>query len=101
MVEREHNPTLLETLGDQYFPVKQRKAIEIIDGFHLSPEDKKIMFLYHLWHESGTVAQVKRITGIKNNIDALSLVGKLLENEALVEQYGVFYTQYRSTVKEY
>lgn len=101
MVEREHNPTLLETLGDQYFPHKQRTAIQMIEEFDISVEDKKIMFLYHLWHESGTVAQVKRITGIKNNTDALSLVGKLLENETLVEQYGLFYTKYRSNVKEY
>jgi hypothetical protein len=101
MVEQEHNPTLLETLGDQYFPYKQRRAIEIIDGFDMSPEDKRIMFLYHLWHESGTVAQVKRITGLKKNIDALSLVGKLLDKEELVEQYSAFYTEYRSSVRDY
>lgn len=101
MVEREQAPKLLDVLGDQNFPAKQKKAIEIIDTFDISPEDKKIMFLYHLWHESGTVAQVKKITGIKNNIDALSLVGQLLENDALVERYGVFYTEYRSVVKEH
>lgn len=100
MVERKQIPKLLEVLGNQNFPAKQKKAIEIIDTLDISPEDKRIMFLYHLWHESGTVAQVKKITGIKNNIDALSLVGQLLENDALVDQYGEFYSEYRSVVKE-
>lgn len=95
MVEQGNTPSLLDVLGVKEFPAKQRKAIEIIDNFTLSPEQKKLLFLYHLWHESGTVAPIKRLTGIKNNADALSLIGKVLESDDLVEQYDNFYKQYR------
>jgi hypothetical protein len=95
MVEQGNNPSLSEILGIKDFPAKQRKAIEIIDTITISPEQKTLLFFYHLWHESGTIAPVKRLTGIKNNSDALSLIGKVLESDELVEHYDSFYKQYR------
>lgn len=100
MVEQgNNNPSLSEILGIKDFPAKQRKAIEIIDNFIISPEQKRLLFFYHLWHESGTVAPVKRLTGIKNNSDALSLIGKVLDSDELVERYDSFYKEYLLTQK--
>lgn len=100
MIEHEHKPSLSEVLGNKEFPAKQIKAIKIIDNFTLSPEQKRLLFLYHLWHESGTIVPIKKLTGIKNNADAFSLIGKVLESDELVEQYDNFYKQYRTIVKD-
>lgn len=100
MVEHEQRPSLYDVLGTKDFPSKQRRAIEIIDGLSISPENKRIMFLYHLWHEAGSINPVKKLTGMKSSSDALDLIGKLLEDDELVDQYGNFYSEFLAGNKE-
>lgn len=98
-------PTLTEMVENADLNAKQRKARDVLARMDFSdpnlPSDvEALLFLCFLWHESGSVNPVKKITGIKNNVDARSLVDRVGESDNLTKQYEEFYSQYRTQVPE-
>lgn len=73
----------------------QSRAATIIRRLELSSEQKDLLFLYYLFHESGSVSGIKKFTGLKNNRDASVLIGKVMDSDDLVDKYKSFYTEYR------
>lgn len=98
-------PTLTEMVENADLNAKQRKARDVLARMDFSdpnlPSDAgALLFLCFLWHEYGSVNPVKKITGIKNNVDARSLVDRVGESDNLTKQYEEFYSQYRTQVPE-
>ena len=97
----EQKPSLTELLENAELNAKQRKAKGILASLDLSdlnlpPDAGALLFLCFLWHDSGSISPVKKITGIKNNVDALSLVNKVGGSDELIKQYEIFYSLYRT-----
>lgn len=89
------SPLLTEVLETTYLNANQKRAREIIDTLDLSQDEKDLLFIFHLWHESGSLSIVRKLTGTNNNVDARKRLGEVSDSDELVKQYESFYAQYK------
>jgi len=97
----EQKPSLAELIDRAGLNAKQRKAWGIIASMDLSspelpPDAGALIFLYFLWSESVSIIPVQRITGITNVADVHALVDRVGESDELTDQYGEFYSRYKT-----
>ena len=74
----------------------QRTAMGILDDLGLATEDKRLLFFSYLWHESGSLVQVRRFGGADETVDGL--LGRL--DDRLSEKYDQFYDGYSSVLAQ-
>ena len=87
-------PTLAESLEGKELPLRVRQARNLIDKMEIPLEQKRLLFFYHLWHQTGSYGPIKEFGDIREDATIFSIRDKVLENDELVSRYEEFYTEF-------
>ncbi len=87
-------PTLRKSLGEKEIPLQQRRAISILDRMQIPLDDKRLLFFYHLWQQTGSFAPIKEYGDIREDPTIDSMLNKVLESDRLVKEYTRFDFEY-------
>lgn len=91
----EYEPSLRKSFEGLYLNKIQVLAVNTLDQFRkLSPSDRKTLFYYFLWHETGSFASIKQFGEIRKDSQIDSIINKVSDDNILTEAYGEFYSQY-------
>ncbi|HYM65029.1 MAG TPA: hypothetical protein VES68_00885 [Candidatus Sulfotelmatobacter sp.] len=85
-------PTLRESLVGKKgkLPKEQTRVAKMINYLDLSLEQKRLLFFYHLWHETGSFAPIKKFTEIREE-PASFFIQPVLDSQLLSSSYAEFY----------
>lgn len=94
----EYEPSLRKSFEGLNLNKKQALAVDTLDQFgNLSPSDRRALFYYFLWHETGSFAPIKQFGEIREDPQIDSIINKVSDDDRLTEAYGVFYSQYKAS----
>ena len=92
--------TLTESLGEKDLPLRRRQAKDLIDKMEISLEQKRLLFFYHLWHETGSFGPIKEFGDIREDPTVFSMLDRVMESDELVLKYEDFYAEYKSLTQQ-
>lgn len=85
--QKSQKPTLAESLEGKELPLRVRQARNLIDKMEISLEQKRLLFFYHLWHQTGSYGPIKEFGDIREDATIFSIRDKVLESDELVSRY--------------
>ncbi len=90
-----HKPTLRESLVGKKgkLPKELTRVARMINYLDLSLEQKRLLFFYHLWHETNSFVPIKQFIEIKEDPYNF-LIDPVLRDDSLVRAYEDFYSRY-------
>ncbi|MEK7160208.1 MAG: hypothetical protein AAB702_01895 [Patescibacteria group bacterium] len=93
--QRSQEPTLRESLVGKKgkLPKDQTRVARMLNYLDLSLEQKRLLFFYHLWHETSSFAPIKQFIELKEDPFDF-LIDPVLKNDNLVGAYADFYNRY-------
>ncbi len=92
--QKSQKPTLAESLEGKELPLRVRQARNLIDKMEISLEQKRLLFFYHLWHQTGSYGPIKEFGDIREDATIFSIRDKVLESDELVSRYEEFYAEF-------
>lgn len=98
--QKSQEPTLTESLGDKDLSLRRKQARDLIDKIEIPLEQKRLLFFYHLWHETGSFGSIKEFGDIREDAAVFTIRNRVLESDELVLQYENFYEKYLDLTKQ-
>lgn len=92
--EQPQEPSLKESFGGKAISNRRMLAVKIIDSMPINLNDKRLLFFYHLWHETRSLVSIKDLGEIREDRAVFSILDKVMESDELVNSYGTFYEEY-------
>lgn len=89
--EKPREPSLAQSLNGRELPYDSMLAVRIIDSLGVNLSDKRHLFFYHLWHETGSFASIKEFGEIREDPTIDSILDKVMEDESLLQKYDIFF----------
>ena len=87
----EYEPSLRKSFEGLYLNKIQGLAVDTLDQFRkLSPSDRRTLFYYFLWHETG----VEQFGEIRKSSQMDSVKNRVWDDNRLTTAYGKFHNQY-------
>lgn len=96
--QKPQEPTLTESLREKELPRRRRQARDIIDRMDIPLEQKRLLFFYHLWHETGSFGPIKEFGDIREDPTINSMLNRVMESDSLVQKYDEFYLKYKEII---
>lgn len=93
--QRPQEPTLRESLVGKKgkLPKGLTRVARMLNYLDLSLEQKRLLFFYHLWHETNSFTPIKQFIEIKEDPYNF-LIDPVLKDDTLVKAYENFYSRY-------
>jgi len=97
----EYGPSLRKSFEGLNLNKKQALAVDTLDQLsNLSPSDRRTLFYYFLWHETGSFAPIKQFGEIREDPQIDSIINNVSDDDRLTEAYGMFYSQYKASLPQ-
>lgn len=75
------------------------RVAKMLNHLELPIGQRRLLFFYHIWHETGSFAGIKDFIEIPED-PARVIVDPVLDSEKLTEEYSQFYKRYQATIKK-